>query len=741
MDYSKFMEVSKQEDCFEVINDDYVVPMNFDNFIKEDYEYIVNDNIVNHKFIVYYPNGMDKQEEVTDSFIDFEHKRLHGCYNINYYLLNKMFPVDNEYDLNILFKVIDYGNLFNLYKLLFVDKIYDKQVSPYNDISQYNDIIVKRFILPTKRSNSFLKAFNDNVLTPLFEKVKKQTDELNEKQPLPIGKRVANEEMLKDPVYDYLINLIETIYKQYQDNNVQIYDVCPYLYQDMFKCCDESGMISLVNERLIKVLNIIMDYVLTLDQHSIVSINLTAKNKAFCKYYIPDNHLTFDEINRKPYIYGNSILMDLIDMFYNYINDEELIGKMDKVRNLCANNELILSMNNYETVYETNKDRTPSNDIEISKNTNLIEIMDKLSIPQSRCKDWTISPTNIHNEKIFNAVYDRPFTETIKPHIDLVYNLICGSENMFKNNDEESIVKLIDLSDIETNHLTKCSHMFYNQRMLEQIIVNKDKQFTNILDGSYMFSGCSELKTLEPSYFDKSFNNLLFATCMFTGCTKLYNLDFIKDFTFLNVIDTSSMFTLCNSLTSIDFHKALMNNVIDSSSMFSSCWYATDINLSRASFKNTEKASQMFSRCYRIKDIKLNNSTFEKVTDVSGMFYECNKLETLKLESATFEKVVNASDMFYNCSSLTTLILPKATFKYVNNAKDMFKGCKELTTIYMPNAIFSYINNKENMFEDCDKLRYIFIDEYGYLSLSKFGILDITKWVYDRDLKLAKKVM
>ena len=739
MDYSKFVEVNKQEDCFEVINDDYAVPMNFEHFIKEDYEYIVNNNIVNHKFIVYYPNGMDKQEEVQTIYGD-NRKTSFGCYNIDYYLLNKMFPVDNEYDLNILFKVIDYGNLFNLYKLLFVDKIYDKQVSPYNDISQYNDIIVKRFILPTKRSNSFLKAFNDNVLTPLFEKVKKQTDELNEKQPLPIGKRVANEEMLKDPVYDYLINLIETIYKQYQDNNIQIYDVCPYLYQNIFKCCDELGMVSLVNERLIKVLNIIMDYVLTLDQHSIISIVIShLQDKEPNKYYISDNHLTFDEINRKS-AYKNNIIEELIDMFYNYIDDKELISKMDKIKELFYNNQPF-DIGYYETVYKMNKDKTPSNDIEISKNTNLIEIMDKLSIPQSRCKDWTISPTNIHNEKIFNAVYDRPFTETIKPHIDLVYNLISGAENMFKNNEEESIVKLIDLSDIETNHLIKCSHMFYNQRMLEQIIVNKDKQFTNILDGSYMFSGCSELKSLEPSYFDKSFNNLLFATCMFTGCTKLYNLDFIKDFTFLNVIDTSSMFTLCNSLTSIDFHKALMNNVINSSSMFSSCWYATDIGLSRASFKNTEKAAQMFSRCYRIKDIKLNNSTFEKATDVSGMFYECNKLETLKLESATFEKVVNASDMFYNCSSLTTLILPKATFKYVNNAKDMFKGCKELTTIYMPNAIFSYINNKENMFEDCDKLRYIFIDEYGYLNLSKFGILDITKWVYDRDLKLAKKVM
>ena len=148
---------------------------------------------------------------------------------------------------------------------------------------------------------------------------------------------------------------------------------------------------------------------------------------------------------------------------------------------------------------------------------------------------------------------------------------------------------------------TTCSRWFYGCKNLERF--GSSFQYLNtseVTNMSYMFSGCSSLRTLDLSTFDTS-----------------------------NVTDMSYMFAASKEkLTRID---GLTNwntsKVTNMKNMFENCWLLTSLDLSSFNTSN--------------------------VTNMNSMFYGDDELETIYVRTGwNMGKVENASQMFLGCDKL-----------------------------------------------------------------------------------------
>ena len=89
-----------------------------------------------------------------------------------------------------------------------------------------------------------------------------------------------------------------------------------------------------------------------------------------------------------------------------------------------------------------------------------------------------------------------------------------------------------------------------------------------LIDGSYMFSNCLSLESLDLSSFDTS--NVTSMGGMFRECSSLSSLD-LSSFDTSNVTYMSHMFYACSSLSSLDISNFDMGHVPDMLYMFDNC--------------------------------------------------------------------------------------------------------------------------------------------------------------------------
>lgn len=138
-----------------------------------------------------------------------------------------------------------------------------------------------------------------------------------------------------------------------------------------------------------------------------------------------------------------------------------------------------------------------------------------------------------------------------------------------------------------------------------------------ITNGSYLFSGCSNLESVNLSniinygYLSKSYN-------MFSGCNSLKSIDFSGIDT-SGITNMSLMFNFCESLTELDLSSFDTSNVTNMEAMFSVCSSLTKLNISNFNMDNVTKYSNMFIRCDNLTLDNIimtncNQATKDKIT-------------------------------------------------------------------------------------------------------------------------------
>ena len=214
--------------------------------------------------------------------------------------------------------------------------------------------------------------------------------------------------------------------------------------------------------------------------------------------------------------------------------------------------------------------------------------------------------------------------------------------------------------------------------------------------------------TIVHIVFDKSFSTYT-PTSLSRFFKDLPKLETITGLEYLNtekVTDMSYMFSGCTNLTSLDVTKFNTANVTNMSDMFRNCSALTSLDVSKFNTVNVTNMGRMFSNCSALISLDVTNFNTEKVTYMVYMFSGCSKLTSLDASKFNTMNVTNMGRMFSNCSALTSLDVTNFNTKKVTNMGRMFFECQALTTIYASSKfVTTQVSQSSDMFYNCKKLK------------------------------------
>ena len=173
-------------------------------------------------------------------------------------------------------------------------------------------------------------------------------------------------------------------------------------------------------------------------------------------------------------------------------------------------------------------------------------------------------------------------------------------------------------------------------------------------NSSYLFRKFTQAKMIDLSNLDTS--HVTNMTSMFSGDENLTSINFGQNFDTSNVTDMKSLFNECSSLTSLDLSNFDTRKVTNMMTMFSA-----NMDLKTITFgqnfdtSNVTNMREMFGQCHSLTNLDLSNFNTSKVTYMGGMFYKCYALTELDLTSFNTSNVTNMNQMFYGSNNLKTI--------------------------------------------------------------------------------------
>ena len=181
--------------------------------------------------------------------------------------------------------------------------------------------------------------------------------------------------------------------------------------------------------------------------------------------------------------------------------------------------------------------------------------------------------------------------------------------------------------------------------------------FIKMENFSHMFYNCKNIISINISNFNTS--NVIDMSYMFSGCSNLSNISDISFFNTINVTDMSYMFDHCSNISALP-------------------------DISFFNTINVTNMSHMFFDCSKLSTLPdISNWNTIKVTNMSGMFWGCSKLSTLPdISNWNTKNVSNMNNMFGCCYNLSTLPdISKWNTNKVTNRSFMFWGCSKKLVI------------------------------------------------------------
>ena len=252
-------------------------------------------------------------------------------------------------------------------------------------------------------------------------------------------------------------------------------------------------------------------------------------------------------------------------------------------------------------------------------------------------------------------------------NIDVV-QIVCTNYSSIKN--------IVFDESFKTYAPTLLSGFFIGCSTLETISGLEYLNTANVTDMSFMFEGCSALKSLDLTNFNTA--KVTNMGNMFEGCSALTSLDLTK-FNTANVTDMSFMFKGCSALKSLDLTNFNTANVTNMSNMFKGCSALTSLGLTNFNTAKVTEMGNMFNGCSALTSLDLTNFNTAKVEFMDYMFNGCSALTSLDLTNFNTAKVTYMNNMFEGCSALTTIYASdKFDTDNVWSGSDMFTGCKSL---------------------------------------------------------------
>lgn len=337
--------------------------------------------------------------------------------------------------------------------------------------------------------------------------------------------------------------------------------------------------------------------------------------------------------------------------------------------------------------------------------------------------DWNIKDVNLDNTKGVTreilVEYVNAAKHTNKTNLDLSgINLspsITSFNNLFSNMPN---LESVNLSGLDTSHITDMSYMFFNDPKLKTIKGLEGFDTSNVTNMSNMFASYTNQTTND--YNPKSLSS--------TG--HLESLDLSKWNT-SKVTDMSYMFSGQTNLTSLgNLSKWSTSKVTNMTHMFYDLEKIDDSELNLAGWDTSHVTdmSYMFYKLFLQKDLSfVNNWKTGKVTDMSYMFANDNNLEKLDLSKWDVSRVglknteqnYSLAMMFAGDTSLTTVgDISHWNTKNVHDTRQMFYNTPKLTNIDLSGWNTSKLQIAEGMF-DASGAKQINIDNWDLSNIKR----------------------
>ena len=175
------------------------------------------------------------------------------------------------------------------------------------------------------------------------------------------------------------------------------------------------------------------------------------------------------------------------------------------------------------------------------------------------------------------------------------------------------------------------SYLFWYFRAVVSIEFNDNFDTRNVTNMQSMFSNCHNIVTLDLSNFDTgnvTNMNAMFGANISISYMKLQNLILSDRFNTSNVMDMSWMFTGCGDLQIVDLSSFDTSNVIYMNNMFGECPSLENIiGLEGFDTSKVTNFYAMFWNCKSMTNLNLCSFSTESATDMGGMFAGTNSLQ------------------------------------------------------------------------------------------------------------------
>lgn len=164
-------------------------------------------------------------------------------------------------------------------------------------------------------------------------------------------------------------------------------------------------------------------------------------------------------------------------------------------------------------------------------------------------------------------------------------------------------------------------------------------------------------KNVTTVVFDKSFAAARPTTCRswFNNFSQLTEIKGIKNLNTSEVRYMSYMFAGCSKLKSVDLTYMNLQNVEDMDYMFYYCLVLKTVYLKGLNTSNVKNMKSMFELCKSLEHLDLSSFNTQNVKNFQRMFYECSSLKAI-YASPKFvvnnPNLISTTDMFYRCSKL-----------------------------------------------------------------------------------------
>ena len=164
------------------------------------------------------------------------------------------------------------------------------------------------------------------------------------------------------------------------------------------------------------------------------------------------------------------------------------------------------------------------------------------------------------------------------------------------------------IEEVSLPYMTISDSQIFNQcKKLKKLTTRYGLKINN---GTYLFSSCTSLQSLDTSRWDLS--NLKSAEGMFIGCESLSSLDTSK-WNLGNLSNGAIIFQGCSSLQSLDTSKWDLSNLKSAEGMFSECESLSSLDISRWDLSNLRIARNMFNGCTNLETLVGNHTETDNV--------------------------------------------------------------------------------------------------------------------------------